>query len=331
MSHTHVKKLSKSIGFFRRTNLYSLDNHLLVEKIGGYTAEYRRFFYDDIISLIAYKNPYWKLHTLADVILISGILILIASLFARNSLDMAAAVSFFLVPAMLFLLIDLLLGPTSRGQIRTVTSTEDIVFARRYRKSKKVLQTIHSLIQDRQGQIDSASLTGESLEYMGPMFCSPVRKLEQRGEEQKIPATKYNALYSFFLILLFLEVIVSAIQIQFPGDIATLLGTYSVAVMIVNLVVLFKQWGLYIRPPLRFLSWSTFLMFLSSMFVSSIMGAVIIFEKGLMPEAQYVTLIQTDPRYMTIRMIYLGLEILMVVIGAVISLKGHHSVYTKVT
>jgi len=327
MNHTPIKRLSKRNGFFRWTNLYSLDNHLLVEKVGGYTAEYQRFFYDDIISLITYKSPYWKFRALVDILVIAGLIFLIASFFAQNSRDLAIVIVFCLVPSMLVPVLDLALGPTSKGQIRTVTSTENIVFAKRYRQSKKVLHKIQALIEEHQGTLDTAFLTGESLEYVGPRFCSPLRKHQLKGEGKSIPSTKYNPLYSFFLILLFFEVMVSAFQIQFPGNIATLLGTYSVVVIIVNVVVLFKQRGLLIRPPLQILSWSTFLIFLSSMFVSFVLGIIIIFEKGLMAEAQYMTLIQTDPRFMLMRMIYLSLEILMLVLGAVISLKGHHSVY----
>ncbi|MGA1796780.1 MAG: hypothetical protein ACMUIL_13065, partial [bacterium] len=284
-------------------------------------------FYDDIISLITYKNPSWKIMALVEVLIIAGTFVFISSLFARNSIDLAVALSFFLVPAMVALLIDLAFGPTSKGQIRTVTSTEDVVFAKRYRKSKKVLRTIQALIEERQGMLDTSFVAGESLEYSGPRFCSPLRKNQRKGKEQRIPTTKYNTLYTLLLVLLFFKVIVSAYQIQFPGNIATLLGTFSVVVLTVNVVVLFKQQGLLIRPPLQILAWSTFLIVLSSMFVSLVLGIVIILEKGLMAETPFMMLIQTDPRFMLMKVIYLSLEILTVVLGAVMSLKGHHSMY----
>ncbi|MGA1844248.1 MAG: hypothetical protein ACMUIS_06765 [bacterium] len=328
MGHTAIKRLSKRNGFFRWTNLYSLGDHLLVEKVGGYTAEYRRFFYDDIISLITYKSPSWKFRALVDVLIIVVIIVLVSSLFAKNSLDLALALSFFPVLFMVVPIIDLAFGPTSKGQIRTVTSTEDVVFAKRYRKSKRVMNTIQTLIEEHQGALDASFLTGESLEYSAPRFCTPLRKNQRKGEK-RLPTTKYNTLYSLFLVLLFFKVIVSAYQIQFPGNTAALLGTFSVVLLIVNVVVLFKQRGLLIRPPLQILAWSTFLIVLSSMFASFVLGIVIIVEKGLMAETPFMMLIQTDPRFMLMKVTYVGLEILIVVLGAVMSLKGHHSMYAR--
>jgi hypothetical protein len=61
--------------------------------------------------------------------------------------------------------------------------------------------------------------------------------------------------------------------------------------------------------------------------VAFFLSIMIIFEYGLMGEAQYISITQADHRFFLMRLIYLTLEALLVASGAVLSLKGHHSIY----
>jgi hypothetical protein len=306
-----------------------LEDHLLIEKVTGYSAEYRRFFYDDIISILTYKHPNWKIKVLLDFILAAIGIFIIFQLLALNSPIYFIFIALFITcPFWLFMIFDLLFGPTSKGQIRTLTSTEDITLAKRYRKSKKVLKTLQDLIEERQGVIDNESLYGRAIEYDSPLLSSPAKTTRDREQKGVIPTSKYNPLYSFFLVLLFFEVIISSFQFRFPGDISTLLSSFSVIVIIVNIIVLFKQKRQYIRKPLQILSWVSFIVFLSFIVISFILGFFVAFDYLIMGKTQNISFIHTDPRFLNLKIIYLGLEGLLVLFGIVISMKGHHSVYS---
>ncbi|MGA1865506.1 MAG: hypothetical protein ACMUHX_10630 [bacterium] len=325
------KKLSRINSLFYWTNLYAFEDHLLVEKITGYSAEYRRFFYDDIISILTYKNPKWKIKLLLDFILAAiGIFIIFQSINTfHQSLLFVLMVLFISSPLWLFLTFDLLFGPTANGQIRTLTSTEDIALASRYRKSKKVLQKLQDIIEARQGTIDNESLYGRDIiEYDSPLLSSPAKEIHDREQGDVIPASKYNLLYSFFLALLFFEVIITSFQIRFPGNISTLLGLFSLIVIIVNIIVLFKQKRQYIRKPLQILSWVSFSVFISSLVIAYIFAFIISFDYLITGKTHDIPLIQNDPRILTIKTIYLGLICLLMFFGIIISMKGHHSVYS---
>ncbi len=274
---------------------------------------------------MTYKHPKWRIKALLDCILAAlGILIIFLFVSFNPPFYTILIILCCTSPLWLFLIFDIFFGPTSKGQIRTITSTEDIVLAKRYGKSKKVLQKLKDLIEECQGAVDNESLYGKTLEYSSPLL-SPTKIIPDR---EQIPTTKYNNLYSLFLALLFLEIIVSSIQFMFPGDISTLLGSFSVIVIIVNIIVLFKQKRLYIRKPLQILSWISFIVFLSFILVYFILGFFLIFEYGTMPETRYISITQTDPRFLTMNIIYLGLVTSLVFFGTVFSMKGHHSVYS---
>jgi hypothetical protein len=325
MGEKSIKKLGKISGLFHWTNLYALEDHLLIEKVVGYSAEYRRFFYDDIISILTYKHPNWKIKVLLDCILAAITIFIIFQLLLFKSPFYFILITLFISsPFWHFLIFDLLFGPTSKGQIRTLTSTEDIVLAKRYRKSKKVLQKLQGLIEDCQGIVANESLYGRPLEYSSPLL-SPTKIIRENKQKGAIPTSKYNTLYSFFLVLLFLEVIVSSFQFMFPGDISILLSSFSLMVIIVNIIVLFKQKRLYIRKPLQILSWISLIVFLSFIVVAFILGFFLAFDYLIMGKTHFI---QTDPRFLTMKIIYLGLESLLVFFGIVISMKGHHSVYS---
>ncbi|MGA1842814.1 MAG: hypothetical protein ACMUIU_19525 [bacterium] len=330
MGKKSFKKFSRINSLFYWTNLYALDDHLLVEKITGFSAEYRRFFYDDIISILTYKNFNWKMKVSLDFILAAiGIFIVFQLNNFNPSFFFILITLFISSPLWLLLTCDLLFGPTSMGQIRTLTSTENIILAKRYRKSKKVLQKLQDLIEARQGTIDNESLYGKDIiEYNSPLLSSPTREIRDKENKDVIPTTKYNPLYSFFLALLFFEVIVTSFQLRFPGDISTLLGSFTLIVIIVNIIVLFKQKRQYIRKPLQTLSWISFTVFLSSLVITFILAFIISFDYIIAGKTQNISLIQTDPRILTMKIIYLGLVCLLVFFGIVISLKGHHSVYS---
>ena len=174
---------------------------------------------------------------------------------------------------------------------------------------------------------DIESLEERPLEYQGPVFSHAQQNRIQQ-KIAKLPTSKYNPLYSFFLILLFSKVVISSFQMRIQGNLAVYLSSFSVIFIIVNIIVLFKQSGLYIRKPLQILSWTSLVVFLSSILVALFLSIIVIFDYGLMSEAQYISISYSDQRFMLMRITYLILEALLFIFGAIMSLKGHHSVYT---
>ena len=328
MKHKGYNKINKINGFFRWTNLYDLDDHFLIEKVSGYSAEYRRFFYDDIISIMTYIDPAWKISIFLHIILAAISLFIIYTLHSPENIHLVVLTMSVFSPVWVLLLIDIIFGPTSKAQIRTVTSTENIILAKRYRKAKKILRKIQNIIEARQGAIDTDSLEEKPLQYQGSVFtnASATRVHEKTAQ---LPTYKYNPLYTLFLILLFSKVIISSFQMRIQGNIAVYLSSFSILFIIVNIIVLFKQSGLYIRKPLQILSWTSLIVFLSSILAAFFLIIFAIFDYGLMSEAQYISISYTDHRFMIMRMTYLIIEALLVIFGAIMSLKGHHSVYAS--
>src|SRR5579871_4676974 len=118
----------------RRATLWEGSDHLLLVESDGYLETYKRFYYRDIQSITAYKTKDGLGGNVALAMLASimGVVVL------GNLSDGSWAA--FMVPFVIFaalLIMNVVLGPTCKCQLRTAVQVEDIPSLGRIKNVKK--------------------------------------------------------------------------------------------------------------------------------------------------------------------------------------------------
>ena len=124
-------------------------DHLLVIDTSGYTESYKRFRFRDIQALVICRTDTWLYQAV--------ILAAFASLFGLIALLGSGPVIAWIFGSLAVIfgvcvLVDLLLGPTSKCYLRTAVQTEQLAPLARLRRAQRVLATLRPLITGAQGE-----------------------------------------------------------------------------------------------------------------------------------------------------------------------------------
>jgi len=127
--------------------LYQGPDHLLQVKLSGFTEEYKRFYYRDIQALVLRRTHTGKI--------LNSILGGFAAIFGASAFIAAGSggefpLGFLAGICFLFLLVNLLLGPTGVCHLRTAVQTEKLVSLGRARRARKVIDRLRPLIVEAQ-------------------------------------------------------------------------------------------------------------------------------------------------------------------------------------
>lgn len=133
-----------------RSSLWLGKDHLLVIDTSGYTESYKRFRFRDIQALVFCRTDTWLYQAviLAAFAAFFGLIALlgggpvIAWIFGSLAVIFGVCV-----------LVDLLLGPTSKCYVQTAVQTEQLAPLARLRRAQRVLATLRPLIIGAQGEL----------------------------------------------------------------------------------------------------------------------------------------------------------------------------------
>ena len=132
------------------SSLWLGKDHVLCIDTSGYNESYKRFYFRDIQALVIRKTERQKWSALIVAVLAIGFF-LPAALSTEVILKYVfGGIAGFFV---LVLLIDLALGPSSAGQIRTAVQIEDLPSLNRLRRARKVLDRLRPLVVAAQGEL----------------------------------------------------------------------------------------------------------------------------------------------------------------------------------
>ncbi len=140
------------------TTLWLGPDHLLVvDSMGGYTENYKRFFFRDIQAFQVRRTTRGRIWSavLLFLSLVGGALAWTVSDVAWWYFWMAVGMFFGLL-----LLANVLQGPTCVTHIRTAVQVEEIPSLRRLRNVRRVLERLRPLIEQAQGTLDPSLVAG---------------------------------------------------------------------------------------------------------------------------------------------------------------------------
>ena len=150
MSESILYKKLKGSAYFSLNRLYIGTDHLLSSKNNLFTEGYQRFYYKDIQSFINRKTVKGKVY---NICLSSFLVIFILSaLFSSGGW----AVFFYILSSVLtiFLLVNLINGPTSICHIQTPVQTVRLSAINRIKRAEKAIAQVKPLIENSQGILD---------------------------------------------------------------------------------------------------------------------------------------------------------------------------------
>lgn len=173
---SHVEALLKSA--FRKlahvrsltggTNWYLSQDCLLAAKRVMYAVEYRRFYLRDLESVVVWPRRLWLLRPIIPGVLLGA---LSSSLWHWAN---STAGAIFGGMALMWVVLELALGPTAGARIRTTGGTVELPLVSRTRRARKVLEKIDEAVR--------ATRAAEQLPAPAGIAQQPERPLQTTSE-----------------------------------------------------------------------------------------------------------------------------------------------------
>lgn len=134
------RKISRVGSLTGGTKWYLNDDCLLAAKRTMYTVVYRRFYLHDLESIVVWRSRLWLLR------LLPGALIAVLGVSLWQWVDPTAG-EIFCGIALLWVAVELALGPTAKGRICSTGASVDLPLVKRTRQAKKVLAKIDAAVR----------------------------------------------------------------------------------------------------------------------------------------------------------------------------------------
>lgn len=246
------------------TTLWLGKDHLLyIENSGGYSEEYKRFYYRDIQALVLRKTQNGFILNL-----VMGSFFAILALCGLAVGDAVGRITLFFIAGIfgLILLLNSLFGPTCVCNIKTAVQTEELSSLRRLRRANKVLNLLRSRITQAQGDLSLESLraglqsnTGVSDPALPPVISpsSPAIPPPPRVEFSANANYHGGAHMALFYLLMF-DGLQSCVYLARQFDfLRTLNALVNVAELILIIIALARQRHSPLNQKLQRLTWVT--------------------------------------------------------------------------
>jgi hypothetical protein len=153
-----------------RSSLWLGKDHLLQIDASGYSESYKRFYFRDIQALVFCRTDAWLYRSVVFVAL--------ASLFALIAIFGGGPVLGWIFGVIaglfgLFVLLELLAGPSAKAYLRTAVQTEALISLSRLRRARYVSEMLHPLIIAAQGEFGGGQHpAADSLSGLPPVITS---------------------------------------------------------------------------------------------------------------------------------------------------------------
>jgi len=236
------------------SRLWLGEDHLLqVESTGGYSENYKRFYFRDIQSICLQKTNTWLVINLVLAI-IAGLLFLwtltVRDSAGRVALGIATAIFGF------FLLLNLLRGSSCICQLKTAVHLEELPSLRRRRNAEKVLWRIKPMIEAAQGSAPAETIASQYAALLANVNAMPATPGQfSRLADPTMSAYRSRAHRMLFFALL-AGVVTDTLTIFFPCVLVVLLNMITGCTVAGAVVIaLVKQHQTDLKPALRVLTW----------------------------------------------------------------------------
>ncbi len=254
-----LKKGGTALIVRTRARLYMGADHLLCLYNTGYTEDYKRFYYKDIQAIVACGTSKGK--TLNIVL---GVLIALHALISFlagnpwNIIFPSIAVFF-----SLFLVINILLGPTSKSYLLTAVTTEELPSLCRLKNALKVIDLLRPVIETAQGRLSTEDIRLKSAEIqmreMPVSVPAGTRSIRRAAPSSSVgPVSNYSGIFHIVLFpLLVLCAAYSAVDIVMNHIAVTYAGIIIISVTVIFAILsAIKQHGSAMQGGLIGLTWS---------------------------------------------------------------------------
>ncbi len=244
MSKKSMYKKIKGTSRLGSNALYRGDNHLLSCNSTSFSEEYLRFYYKDIQSIITRKTSTGKIINIC--LILALILFLFPAFFSPGAWGVVLSSIIFI-----FLVINVLSGPTAVCYIQTLVQTAKLSSVKRVKSAEKVLSQVKPLIENSQGTVSEDFIKkskqdepSESSDFV-PGVTGVIDKHEDGRFHQVLFAVL--AASSVFLIL----------DIFYPGTFMALLsGIANLTIGTLLVLSLRKQFKSDLFKSVKVLSWT---------------------------------------------------------------------------
>jgi hypothetical protein len=304
-------------GHYTRCTLWLAKDHLLsVDSMGGYTEEYKRFYFRDIQAITIRRTVTWAVW--------NGVNALFAALFLFFALSVNDPVGFgFLIGFAslfgLFLLVNALRGATCQCHLRTAVQTEELPSLCRARVARKVLARLRPLIEAAQGTLSPEEVEQKVLASAQAALNAPARPAPRaRAGGPPAVVTHYAGqahAVAFWLCLA--DIPGTMLGVLTGNRWANLLGMLLfLAAFIAAIWAVVRQSGTDIPRFLQRLTWSIIVVAVVYFFISSMVGQVML----VMNPEDINPLTGIEPDYTN--PVFFGLAVVSTSVNAVIGSLG---------
>ncbi len=232
------------------------DDHLLqVESAGGYSENYKRFYFQDIQAVYMQKTRTWLVYNV--------ILGLITSLFLVFTLmvkDIGGVIALGIGTGLFgfFLVVNLALGPTCACHLKTAVHREELPSLRRRRNAQKVLARLKPLIEAAQGGVSAETLASQYQALLAQANITPAAPGQFARLADPDVKAYHSRVHQVLYVTLLAETLACVLNIFLPGMLAVFLRVVIGAVLAgAVLIALVKQHQTDLKFGVRVLTWIT--------------------------------------------------------------------------
>lgn len=138
---TGFRKISRVRSLAGGIRWYLNDDCLLAANQKMYAVEYRRFYLRDLESIVVWRSRLWPWRLMIPALALAAIGV------SFGQWVNATAGQVFIGLGLVWIVLELALGPTAQSRVRTTGSSVDLPLVQRTRRASKVLRTIDAAVR----------------------------------------------------------------------------------------------------------------------------------------------------------------------------------------
>ncbi len=248
-----------------KCSLYLSDDHILAVDSNGFSEDYKRFYFFDIEGIITRRTRRWGSWSIALGLMIAGSLL--GALFLESE---SVRIFFWILSGALlvFLLINVLRGPTCICHILTAVQEEQLPSLNRLRVARKVIGTLRLAIEKVQGKLSlEETKANESQETVHTIMQNSRRSQGRKHQIRHYGGTIHMIAFALMLID---GLLIGIDLLRHTPTIIAVSSFVTVMYCICIVIALGKQHGSDIPGTVRRIAWASLGFICVSYFLSYI-------------------------------------------------------------
>ena len=253
------------------------DDHILAVDNQGFSEDYKRFYFSDIQAIITRKT---KRGVVWNIILACLMALSLAGALFPD--DTPVRVFFWTLSGtfLVFLVINLLRGPTCVCHILTAVQEDLLPSLNRLRTAQKVINILRQTIDNVQGRLTPEEVVTRSNDVTNRLQ-PPVNNIRQSSDKQK-PVRHYDGIVHViaFTLLIAVGIIIGIDLLHHRRWMLVASWILSAIYWIFVIIALVKQYGSDIPKSLKKITWASLVFICVSSFVTYITMMVLMVTQG---------------------------------------------------